>query len=273
MLTRLFFCLFAISCFCTNSVAWCVRDIKDIQRCIKTISFYERKYSIPKGILHSISLVETGTFYSNPKYRVPWPWTVNVEGRGRHFDTHQEAKAFIRQAIRRGQTNIDVGCMQINLRAHPNAFSSATSALDPENNIRYGAELLRKKYAQYGSWEKAVKCYHSSNPLKGLRYYYNVENARKEVDYGLALLHNKHRQFTIARASTPVAPVASVSRKLVSEVSLDRSKASHRRSKKSVRHRPAGGLQCSSFLSKLVAQIAKNSNAKGSVAYKKRVTR
>jgi Transglycosylase SLT domain len=263
MLTRLFFC-FAVLCCCVSDQALCARDVRDIQKCIKIIALYERRYSIPKGILHSIALVETGTFYSNPRYRVPWPWTVNVEGRGRHFDTCQEAKAFIRQAIRKGQTNIDVGCMQINLRAHPNAFSSAASALDPENNIRYGAELLRRKYVQHGSWSKAVKCYHSSNPLKGLRYYYNVENARKEVDYGLALMHNKHKQFSVARASAPVT------RPLISQVSFDPSKNSISHSKKRVNSKGVVGLRCSSFVTRLAQIVLKNNKAKGGYAHKKR---
>jgi hypothetical protein len=185
MLFRLF-CFFIAICIC--SAGECARNLKDIQRCIRLMAFYEKKYSIPKGTLHSISLVETGTCYINPRYRVPWPWTLNIEGKGQHFDTAQEAKACLHKALRKGIKNIDVGCMQINLNAHPKAFSSSKEALEPESNIRYAAELLRKKYLQLGSWSKAVRYYHSSDSFKGFRYYCSVENAKKEVQYGLALV-------------------------------------------------------------------------------------
>ncbi len=42
-----------------------------------------------------------------------------------------------------GMQSIDVGCMQINLRAHPAAFASIDDAFDPAANADYAARFLR----------------------------------------------------------------------------------------------------------------------------------
>ncbi len=231
------------------------------------MSFYERKYSIPKGLLHAISLVETGTSYSNSRYRVPWPWTVNVDGAGRHFDTYQEAKDHVKKALKKGQRNIDVGCMQINLRAHPEAFVSIAKALDPESNVRYGAQLLKKKYIQHGSWSKAVKCYHSSpNSLKSLRYYYNVESARKEVPYGLALSSNERDQFSLAKASDPIYKPE------VFEASFDRSQRKTRYNKGQIKSR-RGKVRFSSLISRFIEKLSSKKGGKNSIAQRRRLVR
>jgi hypothetical protein len=232
------------------------------------MSFYERKYSIPKGLLHAISLVETGTSYSGSKYRVPWPWTVNVDGAGRHFDTCQEARDHVKRAIRRGQRNIDVGCMQINLRAHPDAFSSIAKAFDPESNIHYGAQLLRKKYLQHGSWSKAVRCYHSSpHSLKSLRYHYNVENAKSEVSYGLALLSNSNNPMALAKSNMPSS---TVNKSLISQVSFE--KPQKKSPYKGQITFGRGKIRCSVFFSKLIDKF-KAKKSKNGVVQRKRMVR
>ncbi len=54
----------------------------------------------------------------------------------------------------RGIRNIDVGCMQINLRYHPDAFENLESALDPETNARYAVTLLKRLHGAHKSWAK-----------------------------------------------------------------------------------------------------------------------
>ena len=50
----------------------------------------------------------------------------------------------VRKLQRRGVRNIDVGCMQVNLRYHPKAFKSLGQAFDPRANAAYAAGFLRK---------------------------------------------------------------------------------------------------------------------------------
>ena len=70
-----------------------------------------------------------------------------------------------------GKTNIDVGCMQLNLRWHAKFFNSLEQMMHPYDNVRYAARYLEKLYEETGSWEKAVKFYHSRNATFNTIYY------------------------------------------------------------------------------------------------------
>ena len=54
-----------------------------------------------------------------------WPWTVNQAGKSFYLKSKQEAIAKVKELQAQGHTNIDVGCMQINLAYHPDAFENA----------------------------------------------------------------------------------------------------------------------------------------------------
>jgi hypothetical protein len=58
---------------------------------------------------------------------------------------------------------VDVGCMQVNLHYHPDAFASLDDAFDPTSNADYGAQLLVQLYQAEarGRWDIAVGLYHS----------------------------------------------------------------------------------------------------------------
>ena len=80
----------------------------------------------------------------------------------------------VKQLLRQGITNIDVGCMQINLGYHGAAFDSLDQAFDPVHNIAYAANFLRKLKQRKESWAQAVGTYHSPNPKRALRYRQKV---------------------------------------------------------------------------------------------------
>ena len=125
---------------------------------------------IPRDLLSAISLAETGRW--NPKSRTmyPWPWTVTWGGKGRYFANKQEAVQTVKGLKASGIKNIDVGCMQINLMYHPNAFKSVEDAFNPESNIGYASRFLKGLYSNTGSWIQAAANYHSTNPLLNLNY-------------------------------------------------------------------------------------------------------
>lgn len=138
--------------------------------CIQHISTNEAKHNIPNSLLQTIAKVESG----HPgKKGTPWPWTINVEGKGYFYDTKAEAIAAVKKFQAAGKRSIDVGCMQINLHHHPQAFSDLNMAFEPEHNTAYAAEFLSKLNSTHGSWKKAVQRYHSSG-THGIKYGKNV---------------------------------------------------------------------------------------------------
>ncbi len=131
-------------------------------QCLRYLQSYERSYHIPEGLLTAVSLTEAGRRMDGAPQLVAWPWTINVAGQGRFFETKEEAVAETRKLIDAGQKSIDVGCMQVNLRYHPNAFRTIEDAFEPATNVAYGAQFLNSLHQTQGSWAKAVERYHSA---------------------------------------------------------------------------------------------------------------
>jgi len=94
----------------------------------------------------------------------PWPWTVNAEGQGYFYDTKTQAIAAVRTMQANGTRSIDVGCGQVNLLHHPDAFSNLETAFDPQANTAYAARFLKELFGRTGDWNKATGLYHSATP-------------------------------------------------------------------------------------------------------------
>jgi Transglycosylase SLT domain len=107
----------------------------------------------------------------------PWPWTTNHAGEGHYFASAQEAIAWVAMQQAAGSRSIDVGCFQVNLQYHPDAFGSLAEAFDPVANARYAADLLNRLYEQSGTWPAAIALYHSADPYEGQRYSSQVMEA------------------------------------------------------------------------------------------------
>lgn len=134
------------------------------------------EFGVNYDLLQIISTVESGQWDHAENRYVAWPWTINVKGKGYHFSSKEEAVQAVKKFQKQGVTSIDVGCMQINLKYHGQAFSSVDEAIDPENNVKYSAKFLRSLYSKSGNnWEKAAKRYHSGNPNEGAVYAKRLE--------------------------------------------------------------------------------------------------
>lgn len=134
----------------------------------------ERVRSMPPALLQAITLVETGRRGPDGSH-TPWPWTVNAEGKGFYFASKREAVWAVRRLMADGVRSIDVGCMQINLRYHPRAFTSLEEAFDPMANMAYAASFLESLHARHGEWRAAAARYHSYNPALRERYAARVD--------------------------------------------------------------------------------------------------
>ena len=130
----------------------------------------EQAMAIPDRLLHAISLVESGRWDSDRRASFAWPWTVTAEGEGRFLPSKSAAVAEVSRLKAKGVTNIDVGCMQVNLQAHPDAFGNLDLAFDPATNVAYGARFLTELRAGTPDWETAAAYYHSQTPALAAGY-------------------------------------------------------------------------------------------------------
>src|ERR1019366_8605916 len=128
---------------------------------------------LPDQLRAAIGRVESGRRDAQGVIN-PWPWTINVEGEGHIYDSKAEAIAAVRAYQARGVRSIDVGCMQVNLMFHPDAFASLELAFDPTANAVYAAQFLNDLYAQTHSWTQATAFYHSATPGLGDDYQRKV---------------------------------------------------------------------------------------------------
>jgi hypothetical protein len=134
----------------------------------------ERAAGMPDHLLTAVSKVESGRWHAESGEIIAWPWTVTSGGEGRFLPSKAAAIAEVERLRAQGVTNIDVGCMQINLRYHPKAFDNLEQAFDPDRNIGYAIRFLRDLRDRWGSWTRAVGNYHSNTPALSGRYRLKV---------------------------------------------------------------------------------------------------
>ena len=138
--------------------------------CEQAGSDAERQYVLPAGLLLAIGRVESGRWDATYGRTVPWPWAIDADGAPLLAATKEEAMRQTRALQGGGLRNIDVGCFQISLLNHPDAFADLEQAFDPVANAQYAARFLTSLYARLGGWEAAVAAYHSSTPALGAPY-------------------------------------------------------------------------------------------------------
>ena len=112
------------------------------QLCRQAIAAAERAHGIPANLLAAIARVESGRRDEVTGTFNPWPWTINMDGQGSFYDNKAQAFAAATAMRPRATRSIDVGCMQISLVFHPDAFASLMQAFDPPSNADYGARYL-----------------------------------------------------------------------------------------------------------------------------------
>ncbi|MFM8614158.1 MAG: hypothetical protein ACKOC9_05455, partial [Alphaproteobacteria bacterium] len=146
------------------------RGFSEGHLCRAAISEAERGANLPRGLLQAIGRVESGRRDPETGHFAPWPWTINAEGEGKYFPTREAAIAHVRQLQARGVRIIDVGCMQVNLHHHPNAFASLEQAFEPLTNARYAARFLTELNGGRADWRHAAGFYHSQTPERAGPY-------------------------------------------------------------------------------------------------------
>lgn len=172
--------------------------------CQQATAAQEAARRIPPQLLYAISLAESGRYVKSEKANIAWPWTVTAEGKGRFFSSKSAAIRAVRKLRRRGIKNIDVGCMQVNLKYHPKAFRSLEHAFDPQINAAYAAKFLTKLRRERHSWTAAVKHYHSATRSLHRPYQSKVykiwRSERRKIQKNLVAERRLKRREFIARS-------------------------------------------------------------------------
>lgn len=142
----------------------------DTTACAEAGLAAEQRQSLPPGLLLAIGRVESGRIDPASGRAQPWPWTIDVGGAGQHFASLGPALTTVQGLQARGVTSIDVGCFQINLAAHPQAFARLDQAFDPGANADYAGRFLLSLKQRLGDWGSAIAAYHSATPELGSAY-------------------------------------------------------------------------------------------------------
>ena len=168
----------------TPQVADTVTRTGDNGLCVREILLAQMKYQIPDNLLLGIGLQESG-LYRDGALTV-WPFTANAEGKGAYFDTAGQAVDWVNARRAEGITSIDLGCMQINMHWHPDAFDSVADGFNPARNVEYAAAYLSRLHKARGDWLAAAGAYHSGTPELGQAYLaklrQNIQVANTKID-------------------------------------------------------------------------------------------
>ncbi len=138
--------------------------------CRAAILQAERAAHVPDRLLDAIAMVESGRRDPVSGAIYPWPWTINAEGVGHFYETKADAIAAVQAFQAAGVRSIDVGCMQVSLLYHADAFANLDQAFDPVTNAAYGARFLVQLFEQTSAWPLAAAAYHSLTPDLGAEY-------------------------------------------------------------------------------------------------------
>ena len=173
-------------------------NIEKLKLCENTIESIETQTDIPKGLLLGIGKAEAIRKIKN-KF-VIWPWTLNHAGKSMFFDTKKQMRNYVFKNLKRNDFNIDVGCMQINIKLHKNNFKKISDMFEVNPNISYAASFLQQLKNKHGSWDKAIKHYHSSDPKKNIKYHEKVLAAWQGSEF-----LNSKESFIKANLTLPIS--------------------------------------------------------------------
>lgn len=127
---------------------------------------------VPALVLYAVALQESQMRFG--KNALPYPWTLNIQGAPKRFDSYRSAFVALDDCLRRGILLVDIGLCQICWLYHRAMLRSPGRALNPYFNMEVAAELLLDHFQKSGSWFRAVANYHNADPVIGDPYAASV---------------------------------------------------------------------------------------------------
>ncbi|MBO9395424.1 transglycosylase SLT domain-containing protein [Shimia sp. R9_2] len=141
---------------------------EEAETCDRVARIVSNETGVPLDVLRAITRTETGRAKNG--VLTPWPWTVNMEGKGVWFNSQREALSYVQKNFAAGARSFDVGCFQLNYRWHGQHFTDVTHMFQPIANARYAADFLSRLYAEMQNWDDAAAAYHSRTPKYAEKY-------------------------------------------------------------------------------------------------------
>lgn len=129
------------------------------------------QFGIPADLFYAMALAESGRAVAHEAAQRPWPWTLNIAGEGRFFNSRVEAWRALDRSLGGGEQRVDVGLMQINWRYHRKLLKSSWLALEPYRNLQLAAGILADCYRDRQEWWASVGCYHAPGNDRLARQY------------------------------------------------------------------------------------------------------
>jgi soluble lytic murein transglycosylase-like protein len=143
-----------------------------------------RQAGVPATVLYAVALQESSI--SVRKRRLPWPWTLNIAGKGHYFATRIEAcRALLLARQHTSPKRIDVGLMQLNLGYQQRFYQQPCELLDPTRNLTAAATILRQHRRPGENWMPAIGRYHRpAGGAPAARYRRSVAGHLKQLAAG-----------------------------------------------------------------------------------------
>lgn len=138
-----------------------------------------KEFGIPPAIFFGVAYQESKMRFGNTA--LPWPWTLNVEGKPYRYRTRLEAERDLMRFLNAGKRSIDIGLCQVNWKYNGLRLGDPRKGLDPYWNMRVSASILREHFDATGDWFTAVGMYHNQA---------NKERARKYATSVFSRLNN-----------------------------------------------------------------------------------
>lgn len=130
-----------------------------------------RESGVPAPLLYAVALTESGQSSLSQSHWRPWPWTLNISGRGTYYASRYAAWLALQRALGDEEISVDIGLMQVNWRYHHQALGTPWQSLDPYHNLRVGAAILKRCHSPDVGWWDSVGCYHAPNHLVRAQHY------------------------------------------------------------------------------------------------------
>ena len=170
-------------------------------------------HNLPAGLLNAIATVESGRPNPTTGAVKPWPWTIDANGTGYMYPTALAAEQAAAGFEAAGIASLEIGCLQVNLAQHPDAFHNLAQAFDPAANANYAATFLTGLEQKFGNWPQAVAAYHSQTPALGgpyqARVYAQWQGANPAVEAASSM--PAHGQMMAGSLPVPAALPAATS--------------------------------------------------------------
>lgn len=143
------------------------RAVQDVPAGYRQVA---QQVGVPAELLYAVALTESGSRV--PQGIRPWPWTLNVAGKGYRYVSRQEACAALNQFLRTiNPKRIDAGLSQINIGWNGHHFDTPCDALAPYPNLQIAARLLKGHYDRWQNWMEAAGRYHHPSGGKPAKRY------------------------------------------------------------------------------------------------------